>query len=148
MRAFPASMPWALEEPSIETSESFCRQSRVDYLARKGLPMLLFLKDGGHFVGACGLHQLSWRHRQAHIGYWAHRDWQGRGLIGEAARAVCDFARQELGLRRIACLADAQNLASRRVAERAGFALEGIMRNERIAPDGFPRDTALYALIN
>lgn len=35
LRAFPASMPWALEEPSVDISETFCRQSRVDYLSRK-----------------------------------------------------------------------------------------------------------------
>ncbi|MFB0825604.1 GNAT family N-acetyltransferase [Chromobacterium violaceum] len=148
LRAFPASMLWAMQEPSVDISETFCRQSRVDYLARKGLPMLLLLKDGGRLVGASGLHQLDWKHRQAHIGYWVHRDWQGQGLISEAVRAICDFAQAQLGLRRIACLADEQNLASRRVAERAGFQLEGILRNERIAPDGSLRDTALYALAN
>ena len=148
LRAFPASMPWALEEPSVGISETFCRQSRVDYLARKTLTMLLFLKDGGHFIGASGLHDISWKHRRAAIGFWGHNDWQGQGLISEAARAICAFAQQELGLRRIACLSDAQNVASRRVAERAGFALEGILRHERIAPDGSLRDTALYALAN
>nr|WP_199064358.1 GNAT family protein [Chromobacterium sp. ASV5] len=145
LRAFPASMPWAMAEPSLDASEIFCRQSRVDYLARKGLPLLLFLKDGGRFVGASGLHKLDWKHKQAEIGYWRHRDWQGQGLIGEAVDAICAFAGRELGLRRIACLPDALNLDSRRVAERAGFQLEGILRRERIAPDGTPRDTALYA---
>ncbi|POZ63457.1 GNAT family N-acetyltransferase [Chromobacterium alticapitis] len=148
LRAFPASMPWALEEPSVDISETFCRQSRVDYLARKTLTMLLFLKDGSHFVGASGLHAISWKNRRAEIGFWVHHDWQGQGLISEAARAICAFARQELGLRRIACLSDELNVASRRVAERAGFTLEGIMRQERIAPDGSLRNTALYALTN
>ncbi|WP_440026369.1 GNAT family N-acetyltransferase [Chromobacterium amazonense] len=147
LRAFPASMPWALEEPSVDISEAFCRQSRIDYLARKGLPMLLFLKGSETFIGACGLHNLSWKHQQAHTGYWVHRNWQGQGLITEAVSTICDFAFTQLKLRRISCLADIHNLDSRRVAERAGFQLEGILRNERIAPDGSLRDTALYALI-
>ncbi|OHX19786.1 GNAT family N-acetyltransferase [Chromobacterium sphagni] len=148
LRAWPASLPWAMFEPSLEASETFCRQSRIDFLARKGLPMLLFLKEGGHFAGACGLHDLDWKHKRAEIGYWCHREWQGQGLIGEAVQTLCDFSQHQLGLRRIACLADEQNLASRRVAERADFRLEGILRNERIAPDDSLRDTALYARTN
>ena len=148
LRAWPASLPWTAEEPSINASETFCRQSRIDYLARKGLPMLLFLKDCGRFAGACGLHGIDWKHKQAELGYWCHRELQGLGLISEAAQAICSFAQSRLGLRRITCLPDALNLDSRRVAERAGFQLEGILRNERIAPDGSLRDTALYALAN
>lgn len=148
LRAFPASMPWAMEEVSVDSLETFCRQSRVDYLARKGLTMLLFLKDGGHFVGVSGLHKLNWKHKQTELGYWCHSELQGLGLISEAVRAICAFSQQELGLRRIACLADVENLSSRRVAERAGFQLEGILRNERIAPGGSLRGSALYALAN
>ncbi|MBM2884251.1 GNAT family N-acetyltransferase [Chromobacterium phragmitis] len=148
LRAWPASMPWAQEAPSAEASETFCRQGRVDYLARKNLPLLLFLKDGGHFIGASGLHGIHWKHKQAEIGYWCHRAWQGQGLISEAVKAVADFAMTQLQFRRLTCLPDTLNLDSRRVAERAGFQLEDILRNERIAPDGSMRDTALYALTN
>ncbi|WP_440217101.1 GNAT family N-acetyltransferase [Chromobacterium piscinae] len=148
LRAWPASLPWAASEPSVDASETCCRQSRIDYLARKGLPMLPFLKDSGRFAGACGLHGIDWKHKQAELGYWRHRELQGLGLITEAAQAICSFAQSQLGLRRIACLPDALNLDSRRVAERAGFQLEGILRNERIAPGGSLRGSALYALAN
>ena len=51
-----------------------------------------------------------------------------------------------LRARRIECFTDADNLPSRRLAERCGFVLEGIMRNERVEPNGTLRNTCLYAV--
>ena len=70
---------------------------------------------------------------------------QGRGLATEAVIAVTEFAQSTLGARRI--LSDAENAGSRRVAERAGYVLEGIQRSNRIAPDGQLRDTCIYAAV-
>ena len=40
---------------------------------------------------------------------------------------------------------DARNLRSRAVAERCGFALDGVLRNEALGVDGAPRDTCVYS---
>jgi ribosomal-protein-alanine N-acetyltransferase len=60
---------------------------------------------------------------EVEIGYLFLRRFWGRGLATEAARAVRDhgFA---LGYRRLVSIIDPQNLASRRVAEKAGLTLE------------------------
>jgi RimJ/RimL family protein N-acetyltransferase len=42
-------------------------------------------------------------------------------------------------------ITDEENVASCRVAERAGFVLEGVLRNERRAPDASLRNTCVYA---
>ena len=67
--------------------------------------------------------------------------------MSEAVQAITTLAFEHLGARRIVCLADAANLPSRRVAERAGFELEGVMRHERCDPQGGLRDTCLYAAV-
>jgi len=40
---------------------------------------------------------------------------------------------------------DDGNVRSWRVAERAGFTLEGVLRCQSLAPTGEPRDTRVYA---
>ena len=146
LRAWPASLPWAVHEPSEAASEAFCRQGEAEFLARTGFPLLMFLKDGNVYVGGTGLHAVNWAVPSCEVGYWCRTAYQGRGLTTEAVRAVTAFARRHIGARRICALPDAENLPSRRVAERAGYQLEGILRNERITPDGQLRSTSVYAL--
>jgi RimJ/RimL family protein N-acetyltransferase len=146
LRAWPASLPWALFQPSIEASEAFCRQSHAAYISRKELPMLLFLKKDNAYVGASGLHSVDWSVPKFEIGYWCRKRYQGQGLITEAVTAITAFAFATLGARRVASLTDEHNAASRRVLERSGYVLEGIMRNERVTPEGEARDTCVYAV--
>ena len=146
LRAWPASLAWAVAEPSIDAFERFCRDSHADFLARKGFAMLLILKSENAYVGGSGVHGFDWSVPKCEIGYWCRSSYCGHGLITEAVTAISRFAQDALGARRIISLPDELNTASRSVAERAGYLLEGTMINERKAPDGSLRNTCLYAL--
>ena len=63
----------------------------------------------------------------------------------EAVTAVAAFGFDTLGMRRIEALPEAGNTGSCRLCERAGFVLEGTLRNHRIAPDGSLLHTRIYA---
>lgn len=147
LRAWPASLPWAVFEPSEEASERFCREGHIDYLARRNFQFLVFLKSENRYIGGNGLHSVDWALPRCEIGYWLRTGYHGRGLATEASQATTHFALQTLGMRRVVSLIDAENRASRAVAERAGYQLEGTLRNERKAPDGRLRHTALYACV-
>lgn len=54
---------------------------------------------------------------------------RGKGYMTEAARAVCGFGFDRLGLGRIVWRAHVGNVASRRVAEKVGFVVEGVQRD-------------------
>jgi RimJ/RimL family protein N-acetyltransferase len=146
LRAWPASLPWAVFEPTLESSEVFCRQGQADFLARRNFPMLLFLKSNSLCIGSSGLHAVDWVVPKCEIGYWCRTGHTGQGLVSEAVKELSDFAQRHLGARRIVSLTDEDNRASRRVAERAGYRLEGLLRHERRAPDGQLRNTCIYAL--
>jgi ribosomal-protein-serine acetyltransferase len=51
-----------------------------------------------------------------------------------------------LQARRVEVRMDDTNERSWRVAQRAGFALEGVLRNDSLSPAGVARDTRVYAL--
>ncbi len=146
LREFPASLPWATFEPSLEESERYCREGQKKYMLRTELPMLLFLKDTNTYVGGSGLHSFDWSVPKCETGYWLRTGYTGQGLATEAVAAITGFALNTLGMRRVEALPDDENLASCNVCERAGYRLEGVLRHERVAPDGKLRNTRLYAV--
>jgi RimJ/RimL family protein N-acetyltransferase len=85
------------------------------------------------------------------VGYWAHPDARGRGLITEAVGLIVRhvFIPLEdggLGQQRLRLRAAVDNTASRHVAERNGFRLVGIDRLGSLCRDGH-HDEALYDLV-
>ncbi len=145
LRAFLASLPWIAEEPSVELSESFCRNAEANFLARRDLPFLMFDKASNTYLGSAGLHRPDWSIPKLEIGFWCRSSKTGYGYVSEAVEALVRYATQHTGAVRLEIITDEANTRSRRVAERCNFALEGILRNERRAPDGSLRDTCVYA---
>ncbi len=145
LRRFLASLPWVGGPQSTEASEIFCRTAQSNFLARKDLPFLVFEKTTGLLVGAAGLHRVQWMTPKAEVGYWGRVSQAGRGHISEAVRALVGYAFEHLSAARVDLITDEENAASRRVAERCGFVLEGVLRHERRAPDGSLRNTCVYA---
>jgi ribosomal-protein-alanine N-acetyltransferase len=63
--------------------------------------------------------------RGAHIGYWIDREYAGRGYTTEAVNLLTEYGFSVLALHRIEINLRPENAASRRVAEKAGYVLEG-----------------------
>ncbi len=84
----------------------------------------------GDLLGVVGLHE-----RLAgvsEVGFWVRQQVRGRGIATAAVRLVCQFGFDTLGLERVEWQALVGNDASRRVAERAGFQLEGVLRGRLV----------------
>jgi RimJ/RimL family protein N-acetyltransferase len=84
----------------------------------------------GRVMAAVDLHGVNPRLRSADIGYWCAPWARGQGVITTAARAVCGWAFGTGLVDYIGWRAVAGNDGSRRVAEKLGFTIEGIMRAE------------------
>jgi RimJ/RimL family protein N-acetyltransferase len=77
-------------------------------------------------IGAIGLHARDASMRE--IGFWMAPWARGRGVMTDAVRLTCRWGFAELGLERIEWWANVGNYASRRVAEKVGFTMEGTVR--------------------
>jgi ribosomal-protein-alanine N-acetyltransferase len=83
----------------------------------------------------------------AEVGYWLGTTFWGRGIMTAALRAVTAYAfRQHHELRRIYAVPYAWSTASAHVLEKAGYRLEGRMRQSAIK-DGQVIDQLLYAIL-
>lgn len=141
-------MPFAHMKQTVQDVESNIREAHINFLSRKDLRLLVFLKETDELVASSGLHRIDWSIRKFEIGYWIDTRFSGKGYMTEAVQAIEDFAFQELKARRVEIRCDSRNERSRAVAERLGFTLEGILKNEDVSVDGKElRDTCVYAKI-
>jgi RimJ/RimL family protein N-acetyltransferase len=112
-------------------------------------PFGVFTTDDDQLVGTIGLVRLALLHteeRQAELGYWTASPQRGHGYTTEAARAVCHWAFTTLGVQRMEWYAEVGNAASRAVALKTGFRMEGTLR-ARIVHQGVRRDAWIGALL-
>ena len=103
--------------------------------------------ESGWILGSIGI-RFSEPGDVGEIGYWLRSDARGRGMMTRALRLASRWAFDEGGAARVQLRADVENVASRRVAEKVGFQLEGVLRsahwNARL---GRRQDWAMYSLL-
>jgi len=147
--SLPELKPWmifAQKEQTEQEVEANIREAYVNYLSRKDLRLLVFLKESGQFIASSGLHRIDWSIPQFEIGYWIDSRYSGKGYITEAVQGITDFALNELKARRIEIRCDANNVKSRAIPEKLGYTLEGILKNNgRSVDDEQLIDTCIFA---
>jgi RimJ/RimL family protein N-acetyltransferase len=100
--------------------------------------------EDGRVVGSAGLREINTFDRFAVASYWTMPAERGRGVATRALTRVATYAFSELGLHRVELGHAVQNPGSCRVAEKAGFRLEGTLRESHLLAEGFA-DQHLHA---
>lgn len=104
--------------------------------------MYLRAPGGPQLVGGIGLG----RHEgEVEVGYWIAAAHRGRGYAGEALRAVVDQART-LGYRRLVASHFADNLATIRVLESAGFRDTGKVKSRYSTTRGMEHSARVFVV--
>lgn len=140
-------LPWVNPIPTPEQSEESVRKAIGRWKLRKDLRLHLCLRSTGQYIGGSGLHRIDWSVPKFEIGYWIGERFSGNGYITEAVKRIARFAFEDLNAQRVEIRCDDTNIKSARVAERAGFALEGILRNDCRDAAGDLRNTRVYSQI-
>lgn len=102
----------------------------------------------GEVLGSIGVHWFDPEERAAEVGYWVRAESRGAGVATRALRLVAAWAIGTCRVARLQLRADERNVASQRVAERAGFLREGVIRSARFnARQGRRVDFVMYSLL-
>lgn len=102
--------------------------------------------DGGEALGLIGLADLDLPGGHGEFLYWLLPAGRGGGVMVEATIQVSRWALEDLGLHRLRIVHSVENTASCRIADRAGFRLEGTMREALLHADGW-HDEHLHARV-
>ena len=122
--------------------------SFIRFATSQPVPANLAIEVDGHAAGAIGYVPGSDVERfSAEVGYWLGEAYWGRGIVTEALTLVTAYLFDELNLLRLFALPFADNQASMRVLEKAGYVKEGVLQSSSVKY-GQPRDQAMYARVN
>lgn len=142
-------MPWASPDTPLEESEKLVRRWRGEYLLCKDFMLGVFAPGEARQLGSTGYMlrgaPLAWGN--AEIGMWVRADAAGQGLGTRVLVALLRWGFTEWPWQRLEWRCDTRNIASARVAEKAGMQREACLRGDFPLDDGTRRDTFVFGAL-
>lgn len=123
-------MPRILETRSVEDTEIVIKSFLQQLANNNGFKAGIYYENV--LVGICGFKYIDWQNRKTEIMYWIDKDYSGRGIVSKCVSKLVDIAFNEYCLNKIIIKASEDNIASRKVAEKCGFSLEGKCINDEL----------------
>lgn len=141
-------LPWAQPETSERAAERRVRYFRAKWLVAKDFVICVASADGAEILGGCGYHLREGKldTHNAEMGMWVRADAAGTGLGTRVLVALLEWGFSEWPWERLTWRCSSRNVASIRVAEKAGMQREGVLRGHR-DEDPVRGDTVLFAAL-
>lgn len=142
-------MPWAQPQTEERDAELRVRANRARWLLNEDFVIAILSPDERELYGGCGYHL---RHggleqRVAEIGMFIGAPYAGQGLGSAVLRELLRWGFAAWPWLRLSWHCSAANLASQRLAEKAGMQREGTLRSVGFDPGGVRRDTVVFAAL-
>lgn len=141
-------MDWIDRHQGLDGAVDYVRECEGRWLLREDFALAICGDDETTLLGGCGFHlrQGPWEQGAVEVGMWIRQSAAHKGTGTTALQELTSWGFARWGWRRLVWRCDGSNLASRKVAERCGYTLEGVLRQDgRNATDDDFRDTACYA---
>ena len=139
-------MPWCHADYSMDEVKAWLATCQRAWSQGTSYPFLIIGPESHEVIGSVDINQINRDHNFGNIGYWVTSAHSGKGFATAAVKLVAQFGFAEIGFNRLEIVVQVENVASRRVAEKAGAKLECIARN-RLVGWGKSHDAAVYSLI-
>lgn len=135
--------------PSASTVDNYLKKALDGRDAGTVMPFVIVLKDTGEVIGSTRFWKIDPLNRKLEIGSsWIAASWQKSFVNTEAKYLMLRHAFEVLGCVRVQFTTDENNQKSRNAILRLGAQQEGIVRHERIMPDGRKRNSVRFSIID
>ena len=135
--------------PSAQTVDGYLRVALEGRAAGSVMPLIIKTLEPDRVVGSTRFWKIDRQNRKLEIGHtWLSASWQRTFVNTEAKFLMLSYAFERLGCVRVQFTADEINGKSRSAILRLGAKQEGIIRHERIMPDGRKRNSVRFSIID
>ncbi|MDM0019503.1 GNAT family N-acetyltransferase [Variovorax saccharolyticus] len=135
--------------PGPETVDAYIDKALAGRRAGSVMPFVIVRRDGGQVVGSTRFWKIDRNNRKLEIGHtWLSASAQRTGINTEAKYLLLRHAFEAMACVRVQFTTDELNEKSRAAILRIGATQEGIVRHERIMPDGRKRNSVRFSIID
>ena len=135
--------------PSAQTVGDYIRDALEGRAGGSVMPFVIRVLEADRVVGATRFWKIDRQNRKLEIGHtWLSSSWQRTFVNTEAKFLMLRFAFETLGCVRVQFTTDEINEKSRSAILRLGAKQEGVIRHERIMPDGRKRNSVRFSIID
>ena len=127
-----------------DKSREFVKEMKSRLEAKSYFPYVILEKASDHFIGIIDVKNIDWKIPKAEIGYFIDKDFQGRGIISKALELVIWEIEIRHKFAKLLLRIGTQNHASKKVALKNEFQLEGIIRRDFKTRSGQVVDLEYY----
>lgn len=138
-------LPWVAGMHSPQDEKDF-----IEHTHREWEEFRLFdysIMVNGNYAGNIGAHHIDWENECCQLGYWVAGAFEGLGFISEAV-ALLERELFGLGFHRIEIHCDPHNVRSAAVPKRAGYHLEGVLRENELRAGGRRKSTMIWGKLS
>lgn len=135
--------------PSAETVDDYIQHALEGYQAGTVLPFVVEDIATGKIIGSTRFWKIDRKNLKLEIGStWYSKSWQRTYANTEAKYLLLQYAFEELNCVRVQFTTDVLNEKSQNAILRIGAQKEGVVRNERIMPNGRKRNSVRFSIID
>jgi RimJ/RimL family protein N-acetyltransferase len=135
--------------PGPETIAEYVSTAIAGREAGTVLPFVIIERETGRVVGSTRFWKIDRKNRKLEIGHtWLSESVQRSRINTEAKFLLLEYAFEVMNSVRVQFTTDELNEKSRTAILRIGAKQEGIVRHERIMPDGRKRNSVRFSIID
>ena len=132
---------------TFEETEIFLKeliQKREDKLY---YPYVVENVSNGDFIGFIDIKNIDWNIPKAELGCYTDEDYAGKGIMSKAFSMFVKDSFEEYGFAKLFLRTHESNLAAQKLADKAGFQIEGKIRKDYKTTNGQVVDLLYYGRI-
>jgi ribosomal-protein-alanine N-acetyltransferase len=140
-RYFPKTLSNNL---SLEASENYISAKNEEIQSNTEFTYAIKENTNQNIAGLIIIKKLNWETKQGELAYCIGSQFEGKGWMTKAVKAIFNFAFNELGLKKLQIISHKTNLGSVKVAENCGFIWKKTLLSEFTPTNEAPLDMELY----
>ncbi len=144
-RYFPKTLSSNL---TLEATERYIESKIIEFEIKSGFTFAIKENETQNIMGLVILKKVDWQTKQAEIAYCIGKEYERKGWVTKAVKAISNYAFNELNLEILQIIAHKTNLASIKVAENNGFVWQRTLVDEFTPTYELSLDMELYEYTN